>query len=382
MRICLFDWNQGGHHAEILRSVAEALRPGAEVVVAAPEAALTGAGELDARQISLGAGRPRPAAAAAEGIGKAELANEELDLVESVLAEVKPDHLILLWADPVLRWLLQRPPLPTAVSLYLFIAPIHQGWAYGDWLGPRETAAALFKEMSVMRWMRRRDAHALFAFDPEAARRWARFPRSKSLYLPEPPLNYRTQPLPAAERNGCLLFGYLDPRKGIDRVADALEEGCEGLQLRLYGEPAPEYADRLQHEIERMRAGGVEIETRLERLPYEEAMDSLAAARVALLSFGWSAPGSRVLLEAATAGTPVVGARIGVVGQRIRRNGLGFAVAPDDPAALRRAIRGLALSPDATERYEPTLRAYAERLNSGFHRAQIRRAFGLAEIPA
>ena len=116
MKICLFDWNVDGHHAEVAKAFARALDPGAEVVLAAAEATIASAGEIPAETISLGAGRPRPGD---PHPSKQELAEAELDLIEETVGRVKPDHLILLWADPVLRWLLKRPSLPTAVSLYV-----------------------------------------------------------------------------------------------------------------------------------------------------------------------------------------------------------------------------------------------------------------------
>jgi glycosyltransferase involved in cell wall biosynthesis len=377
MKILLFDWNRGGHHAEFAKTFAAALQPGAEVVVAAPDQTLQTLDGPALETVSLGEGRPRPAAAGESP--KAELANAELDLIEAIVDEVKPDHLVLLWADPVLRWLLRRPRLAARVSLYLFFAQLHYPRVYRTHLSAAELAGALFKEANVIRWMRRPDAHALFSFDPVASRRWDRYPRSNTYYLPEPPLNYRPHPRGAEEKDGCVIFGYLDARKGLDRIVTALEPGCEGLRLRLNGEVAPEYEGQLEAEIARIRAAGAEVETRLERLPYEEALDDLAAARVALLAFGWAPPGSRVLLEAASAGTPVVGSSQGAVGHLIRKHGLGRAADPADAAALREALLGLALDPQAPDRYAQNLSSYADRLNANQARAQIRRALGLGD---
>jgi glycosyltransferase involved in cell wall biosynthesis len=378
MKILLFDWNRGGHHAEFAKTFAAALRPGAKVYVAAPDQTLDSLDRAPVETVSLGNGRPRPSEAADGSSPKSDLANAELDLIEELVGELNPDHLVLLWADPVLRWLLRRPPLPTRVSLYLFFAQLHYPRAYRTHLPLRELAGAIFKEASVIRWLYRQDAHALFGFDPIAAKRWAHYPRANTYYLPEPPLNYQPRPCPPEEKEGCVMFGYLDARKGLDRIADALEPGCEGLELRLNGEVAPEYREQLQAQISRIGAAGAEIETRLERLPYEDALDDLAAARVALLAFGWAPPGSRVLLEAASAGTPVVGSSKGAVGHLIREHGLGRTADPADPAAMREAILGLAQEPDAPARYADNLRRYADRLNANQARAEIRRALGLA----
>lgn len=374
MKICLFDWNVYGHHAEVAKAFARALDPGAEVVLAAAEATIASAGEIPAETISLGAGRPRPGD---PHPSKQELAAAELDLIEETVGRVKPDHLILLWADPVLRWLLERPPLPTAVSLYVAFSSLHYPRLYKTPLSPKERLSALYKELNLLRWTRRPDSHALFALDPNAAKRWARYPGARAYGLGETPLNYLPKAPPPEQRSGCILFGALDERKGIDRVAAALAEGCEGLELRLYGKPVGGYESRLEEEIARIRAGGVEVEARLERVPYEEALDGIARSRAALLSFGWVPAGSRVLLEAAAAGTPVIGSTKGAVGHLIQAHDLGRAVDPDDTVGLRRAIQELAMAPAPSQRYAAGLAAYARELGGERYRREIRGALGL-----
>ncbi len=378
MKICLFDWNEGGHHAEIAKAFVAALDPGADVVLAAPETTIAAVGGVAAETISLGPARPRLLAAGEQGdASKAELAERELDLVADTVRRVAPDHLVLLWGEPVLRWLLRRPPLPARVSLYIAFSRVHYPRRYGTHFTPKEWASALYKELNLLRWARRPDSDALFCIDREAAARLSRYPGARAYGLGEPPLSYQPAPTPAEQKEGCILFGYMDERKGIERIAAAVEHGCAGLRLRLYGEPAPEYAEQLAGQIERMRAGGVEVETRLRRLPYEEALDSIGSARVALLSFGWVPVGSRVLLEAATVGTPVVGSSRGAVGHLIRSHGLGLTVDPEDTGALREAILALSMDPAAPAGYAANLSAYAGELNGERYRGMIRAAFGL-----
>jgi len=377
MRICLFDWNQGGHHAEIAKAFVRALHPGADVVLAAPAQTLESVGAVDAELLSLGDARPRPLAAEKGEVGKAALAEQELDLIADTVRQAQPDHLVLLWGEPVLRWMLRRPPFPVSVSLYIAASRLHYPRVYRTRFTAREWASALFKEANLLRWARRSDAHAFFCIDAAAARRLSRYPGARAIDLGEPPLSYLPEARPPEEKDGCILFGYMDERKGVDRIARALEHDCEGLRLRLYGEPAPEYAGQLAREIDRMRRGGVEVETRLERLPYKEALDALAEARTALLSFGWVPIGSRVLLESAAAMTPVVSSARGAVGHLVRKHGLGLAVDPDDATALREAIRDMAMDPTSPQRYGPALAAYAEGLGERCHRSKIRTALGL-----
>ncbi len=380
MKICLFDWNESGHHAEIAKAFARALHPGPEVVLAAADATLASIGPVEAQTLSLGAARPRPGTAGDDReSSKVELAEQELDLIADTVREVRPDHLVLLWGEPVLRWLLHRPSLPTAVSIYVAFSRLHYPRRYGTRFSAGEWASAFFKELNFLRWARRPDSHAVFCIDGYAASRLSRYPGIDAYDLGEPPLSYVPEPVAVELKSGCILFGHLDERKGVDRIAAALERGCEGLDLKIYGEPAPEYRERLTREIDRMRTGGVEVETRLERLPYEEAMNGIARARTALLSFGWIPIGSRVLLEAAAVGTPVIGSNRGAVGHLVGAHGLGVTVDPDDPGALRAAIQELAMDPGSPRRFASDLTTYAEGLNERRYRRKIRQAFGLPD---
>ncbi len=65
MRICIFDWNGGGHNPGLMLRFAESLAPDAEVILAAPDRELELAGEQGDERYPLGEPRPRPARPAA-----------------------------------------------------------------------------------------------------------------------------------------------------------------------------------------------------------------------------------------------------------------------------------------------------------------------------
>ncbi|HEX6754033.1 MAG TPA: glycosyltransferase [Solirubrobacterales bacterium] len=375
MRVCLFDWNAGGHHNFYARAFAEALAPRADVVVAGSDPLLSGIDASGVRLHSLGAQRPRPGPE--PGRDKASLAKRELELLRDAVAATEPDHLVVMFADPVLRWLAKEPQLPCKVSIFVMFATAHFPRAYGLALTPRERASALFKEWNIRRWRRRPDAHALFGLDQEAVHGWQAKPGAPARWLPEPELEVVPVPHPSAERRGCFLFGYVDERKGIGRLADALDRDCSGLELTIYGEVAPEYRGQLDKELARLEGAGVKLTTDFRRVPYERAMEEMARSRCALLSFGWRPSGSRVLLEAAAARTPVAVGNDNAVGRLVERHGLGRTADPTDPTALREAILSIAADPGATARYEEDLRRYAEELHGDRFAAEVREALGL-----
>lgn len=375
MKICLFDWNAGGHHNFYASAFAEALAPRAEVVVAGSEPLLENIEASTVDRHSLGTPRPRPADD--RGLDKASLGRREIALLEAAVSATEPDHVIVLFADPILRWLAAAPLFPCKVSVFIMFATAHFPRAYDLPLTARERAGALFKERNIRRWRCRPDSHVLFGLDAEGVRLWDRKRGAPARWLPEPPLEIGPSPRPSEARNGCFMFGYVDERKGMDRLSAALSQGCNGLGLAISGDVAPEYREQLEEELATIREGGVELETDLRRVPYEDAMERMARSRCALLSFGWRPSGSRVLLEAATARTPVVVGNDSAVGRLVERHGLGVTANPSDPEALREAILSLSMDPDAPVRYEDSLRRYAEELHGDRFAAEVREAFGL-----
>lgn len=375
MKICLFDWNAGGHHEFYARAFGTALSGRAEVVLAAADPLLETISIPGVEGYSLGEARPRPDTEA--GHDKASLAKREIGLLREAIEATQPDQAIVLLADPVMRWLAASDPLPCSVGAFIMFASAHYPRAYGLPLTPRERLSALFKEWNIRRWQRRPDAGVLFGLDAEAVSGWQRRGSGPVLWLPEPPLEMTPPIRPAAEKHGCFLFGYFDERKGTDRLAAALAEGAEGLELAFTGEVAPEYRDRLERELKTLRDGGVDLETDFRRVPYADAMEKMALSRCALLSFGWRPAASRVLLEAAAARTPVVIGSGSPVGHLVERHGLGRTADPADPAALREAILSIALDPAAAEHYEASLRRYADELHGNRFSVTVREGFGL-----
>lgn len=375
MRICLFDWNSGGHHNFYARSFAEALAAEADVVVVGSDPLLASLDVPGVQLHSLGDPRPRPGPG--RGHDKASLAQREIELLRSAIDDTQPDQAVVLFADPIMRWLAGAEEFPCKVSAFIMFATAHLPRAYGLPLTAKERVSAEFKEWNIRRWRNREDAGVLFGLDAEAVAGWQRKRGAPAHWLPEPPLEIPPAARPAEQKSGCFLFGYFDQRKGTDRLADALSQGCEGLNLALFGDVAPEYRDRLQSEVARLEQAGVQLETDFRRVPYAEAMEKMSQARCALLSFGWRPSGSRVLLEAAAARTPVVVGNDNAVGRLVERHGLGLTADPANPKALREAILSIALDPEAPHRYEEALRRYAEELHGDRFAGEVRKALGL-----
>jgi hypothetical protein len=381
VRILLFDWTEGGHHELYVRRFAEVLSDSANVHVAVPDGMATSLQDVADATLRLGPARPPTDPTRRLGPQHRELGQAEVRLLESAVQRVRPDLAVHLYTDPVLRWLVKRPVLPTRTVACLFFPRAHYPKAYGSPLSHGEHARAAFQEHLVRRWRRRPDAHALLTLDEHAATRWAPARGAPAHWLPEPPLDPPShRPPPGAARAGCLLFGSLAARKGIDRLAAAVCAAPRGMKVTLSGESEPGFSGRLEEYVRSMRAAGANVEVLNRHVTPQEGADLLAHSRCAVLPYPRHNGMSRVLLEAAGARTPVVVENHGLVGHLVRSRGLGAAVDSADPVALGEAIHRFTDDEHAADAHQEALRRFAERYSPQRFARAVWGALRLASI--
>jgi hypothetical protein len=337
MRFLLFDWTVEGHHARYLRCFAETLATIGEVVVAAPQAIASAVEDLPVRVATLASSRPPVDFHLPLGPQHRRLATSELELMENVVNNVQPDHLIHLSADPIIRQLVKRPSLKVATTLFLFCPRAHYPSAYNTPLSGKERLRAWFLEYLVARWRRRQDAYTILTLDPEAARRWARG-RGGAHWIPEPPIGPIPDLPPDSRRSGCILYGSLAKRKGIHLLARAIALGPLSLDVTLAGAVEPGFQEELLTCIDQMRTSGAQVHLQTNFLTESEGLRALAGARCAVLPYPQHYTMSRVLVEACSVGTPVIVHDRGLLGHLVRKNNLGLALDCMDLGALRHGL--------------------------------------------
>lgn len=379
MRIGLFDWTSGGHHPLYLRRFADALLADADVVAAAPDALLDKMRDLPVERYSLGDPRPPIDETRSLAAQHRELAERELDLLREAVERTRLDHVIHLYCDPVLRRLVRRPALPVPLTVCIFFARAHYPTSYATPLSPHEHLRARFHEHLVARWRHRQDAHALFTLDQEAVRRWSAGRGAPPFWLPEPPIAASGEP--PELRQGCLLYGTLAPRKGIDLLARAVGLGPTPLQITIAGEVETGFREPLEGYAATMRQAGASVDLRLRRHAEQAGLRLMASSRCVLLPYLNHYTGSRILLEAATVGTPVISHEDGLLGDLVRRHGLGLTVDCRDPVELRTALLRLATGPDTTAQYRGATSRYAARHSAERFRDAVWAPFGRPSSP-
>ena len=391
VQIILFDWTCGGHHALYLHHAAASLASVARVTVAAPDQTLDALDDLPVVPCPLGAERPAVDLSRPLGPQHAALADIELDLVDRVVRTKRPDHVLHLYADPILRRSVRRPAWPTRVSFCIFFARAHYRRVFGSRLPPGEMASAWLQWALIQRWRRRPDAHALFLLDPQALPSVRIGRGAPAFWFPEPPVARLPADRRPAARSGVVLYGALSARKGVDLLAAAVAAEPGGLRVTLAGEIETQFGARLERHVEAMRSAGADVDLRLHRHDEIEGLAVLAGGSCIVLPYPRHYTMSRVLLEAAAVGTPVVVHDFGLLGHLVRSHGLGIAVDCRNPRALRYALDRLCADPDAVTRHAPRLRAFVERyapsrfqqaIQAPFLTASTRKIDGRARLPA
>ena len=359
MKIVLFDWTAGGHHARYARKFAEALGRIGKVVLAIPDEMVDSVKDLPVEVFPLGKARPNLDMTRSLARQNRELAYVELDLFEKVARQIQPDHLIHLYADPVIRRLVKRSSLNVPTTLCIFFPRAHYPSVYNSPLNPKERLRAWFLEYLVTSWRRRSDAHAVFTLDEEAAHRWSSMSGVPAFWFPEPPIE-KLQVLPEADdRSGCVVYGALAPRKGIDLLARAIALEPNSLRVVLAGPIESGFENMLGQHVMDMERAGAKIELRTYMHQEQEGLAVLARARCAVLPYPRHYTTSRVLVEACSVGTPVIAHDYGLLGYLVKRYHLGIAVNCNNSIELRRSLLTLCEETNGDKTYGDALALFA-----------------------
>jgi glycosyltransferase involved in cell wall biosynthesis len=124
-----------------------------------------------------------------------------------------------------------------------------------------------------------------------------------------------------------------------------------------------------------MTRAGVTVDLRARAHSETEGLELLAEARCAVLPYPNHNGPSRVLLEAATVGTPVVVHDRGLLAHLVRTYNLGVAVDCRDASALRSAVMRLCGEPTPSARYVKGMSEFAARYSHDAFSQRVRAVF-------
>jgi glycosyltransferase involved in cell wall biosynthesis len=343
-----------GHHPLYLRNVSTALAAEGDVVVLAPGDLVDAAGPLPALHVQL---------------GHDTTAGDQLRRAAQIAVRVGADHIVHLYGvrSQVAAWLRSRP-LPVPGSMVVISPPVlHYPRIYGAALDRREVATAWAKEGLLQAWRRRADVHAVWTLEDAVSARWNTHRGAPAFWLPEAPAAAGAE---VDVEFDCVVYGALGRRKGLNLLADAVVASASPLKILIAGRVLPADRDFVDTAVAAMRNAGSTVMLHDRWIEDHEVSTVLGAAACAVLSYPRHLGTSRVLLEAARIGTPVVAHAWGWLGATVGRRRLGLAVDCTDAAAFGAAIRLLG-APGARSRFASTLAGYADEHDWASYQAAV-----------
>jgi glycosyltransferase involved in cell wall biosynthesis len=326
-----------------------------EVAIAAPESARARL-EPEAEFVSLGDARPAP-----DADDLAPVLAAERDALFDAIRRARATHAVHMFADELVPVLARaRPRAPARISVLVFRKASHYPLRFRSHLFPFELRREVAFDAWLALWRQRPDAGAALLFDEYAVRLAGRWPGAPVVWLPEAPVEVPEGVVPEdGERRGIALTGALDWRKGVHSLADAIALEPTDVRVTLAGRPVPGYEGTLAELVARMRGAGAEVDLRDRWIDANEYLSVLAQAKVVAAPYPRHRGSSRLILEAAAVGTPVVADRYGLLGRQVREHRLGLAVDSERPLELRRALDSLLAGNAGVDR--EALRRFAGR---------------------
>ncbi len=129
-----------------------------------------------------------------------------------------------------------------------------------------------------------------------------------------------------------LFVGRLDPAKGIAGLLRAWDLLTKPIALKIVGDGP------LRHEVTAYAEKHPHVEWS-GRLAHLEVMSLMGRARAVIVPSEWPEPFGRVAVEALAAGTPVIAANIGGLGEIVTEGRTGLLFSPGNPVDLARRVQ-------------------------------------------
>ena len=274
---------------------------------------------------------------------------KEWKLVLKYSQAYQPTHLLLLYFD-VLQfgfWLGQKASCP--VSGIYFRPDFH----YSRAAGPKEWVRMFRKKTTLRGVLTQQRLTNLFCLDHSAVPLvQAMNPRVRVVPLPDP---VKTYSVPAGDvekrravlaiepgRTVFLVFGYLDDRKGIEPLLNALGLVNPAFHHRLCvllaGPAKPEFQHLIRQKIAALPSG-IQVICDFSEIKGAAIQGYFNLADVVLTLYQQHIGMASVLVRAAVSGKPVISSNYGYMGQLVQQEQLGITTDSTAPAAIAHALQ-------------------------------------------
>jgi glycosyltransferase involved in cell wall biosynthesis len=289
-------------------------------------------------------------------------------LLRRAVVQHRPDHCMMMYFDHVQFSLAtdMRFDFPVRLSGTYFRPSFYYRRAKAAPFAPRAVVDDLQKRALLRLALRNPHVDTLFCLDPYAVAPIESLGTSASVvHLPEPfevdppqteaPDDTRRRLQVEEGRQVLLLFGSLDPRKGVLELLEAFRALPDDLARRaclvMAGETTAIHHEMTEAMAALRRRDALQV-VHLDTFVSDEEMHSLfRAAALVLVPYQRHVGSSGVVVRAAAAGVPVLGPDYGMLGTLIRDRRLGLSVDTTQPAEIARGLARF-LDPDAAYPFE------------------------------
>ncbi|MGA0556228.1 glycosyltransferase [Larkinella sp. VNQ87] len=270
---------------------------------------------------------------------------KEWNLVLRYIGQHQPAHVLLMYFDlfQLATWLGRSAPC--AVSGIYFRPDFH----YKRNPGFKAQLNGFRKKVTLKGALRKSSLANVFCLDHSAVEGLRQLaPAAKVWPLADPVESYSITPAEVqqlrhdlqidANRRVFLLFGYLDDRKGIEPLLDALKELPKPQQqavcLVLVGPIQPDYKQKIEQKITDV-GGEVQIVRVYQEIKGRQIQLYFELADYALALYQRHVGMASVVVRAAVSRKPVLASDYGYLGHLVQTEHLGVVADTTSPAAIR-----------------------------------------------
>ncbi|RAK01983.1 glycosyltransferase involved in cell wall biosynthesis [Larkinella arboricola] len=355
-KILLFDTIIDGHHADylthLIRYWVDNQRVG-ELIVVTQQAFQPYFQDLTDQQAGATNVRFVPIPASdVETVHRASMLTrsfKEWNLLLKYIHAYQPTHALLMYFDlfQLATWLGRSAPCP--ISGIYFRPDFH----YKQNPGFKAQLNGLRKKVTLKGALRQRSLANVFCLDHSAVEGLRQLSPAANIWPLADPVesysitpteigNLRTELRIEPDRQIFLLFGYLDERKGIEPLLDALKElpvtEQKAICLVLAGPVQPDFQEKIEQKIGAV-GGPVQIVRVFREIKGREIQLFFELADYALALYQKHVGMASVVVRAAVSRKPVLASDYGYLGHLVQSEQLGAVADTTSPSAIRALLQ-------------------------------------------
>jgi glycosyltransferase involved in cell wall biosynthesis len=267
---------------------------------------------------------------------------QEWHLLCRYAVKLKSDHCLILYFDPYQLPLILAERSPCPISGIYFRPTFHYQNFTQSRLTRRDRIQQVREKLLLRQVFRNPQLKTLFSLDPFAVKYLKKIQRKVQIFsLPDPIVETFVSPMEVLQlrenlgvqenRKIALLFGALNGRKGIYEILDALMDlpiqVHSSLCLVLAGQVNLKDYERLTAKIVEIHSiCTVQIISQFKFLVESEVPIYFKMADIILAPYQHHVGMSGILLQAASAGKPVLSSNFGLMGEMVKKYCLGLAI--------------------------------------------------------